>query len=57
MGVSIHEIGMIKVDGFAEFPLHGNYSVFYFAGMHKYIFQDICDWAGEFRKYRNGQEE
>ena len=41
----------------AECPLCGDYGVSHFARMHKYIFQDIYDWAGEFRIINIEKEE
>lgn len=38
-------------------PLDGNYDGSHFQAMHKYIFQDIYEWAGEYRKLDIYKEE
>ena len=41
----------------AKNPLEGNYDIGHLAEMHKYIFQDIYQWAGEFRTINIEKEE
>lgn len=33
----------------ARNPVHGKFDARHLQAIHKYIFQDICAWAGEFR--------
>lgn len=47
----------LRLRELAEYPLDGDYSVSHFAKMHKYIFQDIYGWAGEFRTINIEKEE
>lgn len=47
----------LRLRELAEYPLDGDYSVSHFARMHKYIFQDIYGWAGEFRTVNIEKEE
>lgn len=47
----------LRLRELAERPLSGSYDVFHFARMHKYIFQDIYGWAGEFRTINIEKEE
>ena len=47
----------LRLRELAEHPLSGDYGVSHFAKMHKYIFQDIYGWAGEFRTINIEKEE
>lgn len=47
----------LRLRELAEYPLDGDYSVSHFAKMHKYIFQDIYGWAGEFSTINIEKEE
>lgn len=47
----------LRLRELAECPLDGDYGVSHFARMHKYIFQDIYGWAGEFRTINIEKEE
>lgn len=47
----------LRLRELTEHPLCGDYSVSHFAKMHKYIFQDIYGWAGEFRTINIEKEE
>ena len=38
-------------------PLPGNYDYYHFLDMHKYIFQDMYEWAGQQRKQNIYKEE
>ena len=40
----------LRLRELAENPLDGDYSIRHLAEMHKYIFQDIYEWAGKIRK-------
>ena len=40
---------VLKLAVLAENPLSGNYDVAHLREIHKYIFEDIFDWAGDFR--------
>lgn len=41
----------------AEKPLPGNYNIEHLSKMHRYIFQDLYEWAGEFRTINIEKEE
>ena len=47
----------LRLRELAEHPLSGDYGVSHFTKMHKYIFQDIYGWAGEFRTINIEKEE
>ena len=47
----------LRLRELAENPLEGNYDVGHLAEMHKYIFQDIYEWAGKIRTINIEKEE
>ena len=47
----------LRLRELAETPLPGEYDVAHVAKMHKYIFQDIFEWAGKFRTINMEKEE
>lgn len=47
----------LRLRELAEHPLPGKYDVEHFYEMHRYIFQDIFDWAGTARKVDIYKEE
>lgn len=47
----------LRLRELAENPLDGDYSVRHLAEMHKYIFQDIYEWAGKIRTINIEKEE
>lgn len=47
----------LRLRELAENPLEGNYDVDHLAEMHKYIFQDIYEWAGKIRTINIEKEE
>lgn len=47
----------LRLRELAEKPLEGNYNVDHFTRMHKYIFQDIYEWAGKIRTINIEKEE
>ena len=47
----------LRLRELAENPLEGSYDVGHFAKMHKYIFQDIYEWAGKIRTINIEKEE
>lgn len=46
-----------RLKNLALYPLKGNYDYEHFLQMHRYIFQDIYDWAGQQRKLNIYKEE
>lgn len=40
---------IVKLANLAMYPMLGDYSIDHLCKMHKYIFEDIFEWAGEFR--------
>jgi cell filamentation protein len=40
---------VLKLAKLSEHPLPGNYGISHLREMHKYVFEDLFDWAGEFR--------
>ncbi len=47
----------LRLRELAEKPLEGDYDISHLAEMHKYIFQDIYEWAGEIRIINMEKEE
>lgn len=47
----------MRLKELAVAPLPGHYSVQHYLRMHQYIFQDVFEWAGEFRKLNIEKEE
>lgn len=47
----------LRLRELAENPLEGDYGVNHLAEMHKYIFQDIYEWAGKIRTINIEKEE
>lgn len=47
----------LRLRELAENTLEGDYSIEHLAGMHKYIFQDIYEWAGKIRTINIEKEE
>lgn len=47
----------LRLRELAENPLEGSYDVGHLAKMHKYIFQDIYEWAGKIRTINIEKEE
>lgn len=47
----------LRLRELAKNPLEGNYVICHLAEMHKYIFQDIYQWTGEFRTINIEKEE
>lgn len=47
----------LRLRELAENPLEGSYDVDHLAEMHKYIFQDIYEWAGKIRTINIEKEE
>ncbi len=47
----------LRLRELAENPLEGSYDVDHLAKMHKYIFQDIYEWAGKIRTINIEKEE
>lgn len=43
------KITMLRISDLIDVPIEGNFDLKHFKEIHKYIFQDIYDWAGEFR--------
>jgi cell filamentation protein len=43
------EYTSLRLSDIAENPIAGNYDFLHLCAMHRFIFQDIFDWAGEFR--------
>lgn len=43
------KITMLRIFDLIDVPIEGNFDLKHFKEIHKYIFQDIYDWAGEFR--------
>ncbi|MDE6853224.1 MAG: Fic family protein [Lachnospiraceae bacterium] len=47
----------LRLRELAENPLRGDYSINHLAKMHKYIFQDLYEWAGNLRTINIEKEE
>lgn len=47
----------LRLRELAEKPLEGDYDISHLAEMHKYIFQDIYEWAGKIRIINMEKEE
>lgn len=47
----------LRLRELAEKPLPGDYGLAHMASMHKYIFQDIYEWAGKIRTVNMEKEE
>lgn len=47
----------LRLRELAENPLEGDYGIDHLAEMHKYIFQDIYEWAGKIRTINMEKEE
>lgn len=47
----------LRLRELAKTPLAGNYDFSHFSNMHKYIFQDIYEWAGKIRTINIEKEE
>lgn len=47
----------LRLRELAEYPLEGDYDVVHLTEMHKYIFQDIYEWAGKIRTINIEKEE
>lgn len=47
----------LRLKQLAMEPLPGDYSAKHYLSMHKYLFQDLYDWAGEIRKINIEKEE
>lgn len=47
----------LRLRELAENPLLGDYDISHMAKMHKYIFQDLYEWAGEIRTINIEKEE
>lgn len=47
----------LRLRQLAQNPLEGNYDSYHFCCIHEFIFQDIYDWAGEYRKLDIYKEE
>ena len=43
------KITMLRISDLIDVPIEGNFDLKHFKEIHKYIFQDIYDWAGEIR--------
>jgi len=41
------KITMLRISDLIDIPIEGNFDLKHFKEIHKYIFQDIYDWAGD----------
>jgi cell filamentation protein len=46
----IARVSFVRVAELGESPLHGKFDVPHLRAIHRYIFQDIFPWAGDFRE-------
>ena len=44
------ELSTIKIQELHDNPIEGNFDIKHLCDIHKYIFGELYDWAGEFRK-------
>ncbi|WP_426692776.1 Fic family protein [Sphingomonas sediminicola] len=47
----VEHVGMRSVEG----PPEGNYDTAHYRALHRYLFQDVYEWAGEYRTIRTSK--